>query len=82
MDIKETIVKVIHEAASHRESEIVEGFDGNSILLDSGLDSLGYAIVVALLEEELNYDPFSLMEEPVYPKTLNEFIDIYKNFSG
>lgn len=47
-------------------------------LLRSGLDSLGFAILVARLEEELGYDPFVLMADPVYPRTFGEFVDIYE----
>jgi len=50
------------------------------LLLESGLDSLGFAILVAALEEKLNYDPFTMMDEPVYPKTFAEFINIYERF--
>ena len=50
----------------------------NSVLLESGLDSLGFAILVVRLEETLGYDPFVLMSEPVYPKTFGEFLDIYE----
>jgi len=33
---------------------------------------------VARLEEELKADPFSVMAEPVYPRTLADFISIYE----
>lgn len=49
-------------------------------LLQSGLDSLGFAVLVTRLEDELGYDPFSLMEEAVYPRTLGEFVEIYERF--
>ena len=49
----------------------------DTILLDSGLDSLGFAILVARLEEKLGYDPFVLMKEPIYPTTFAEFVAIY-----
>jgi Phosphopantetheine attachment site len=46
-------------------------------VFESGLDSLGFAILVAQLEETLGYDPFVCMSEPVYPTTLGEFVDVY-----
>lgn len=52
----------------------------DTVLLQSGLDSLGFAILVARLEEELGYDPFLLMSEPVYPRTFGEFLDLYERF--
>ncbi|AML51903.1 acyl carrier protein [Falsihalocynthiibacter arcticus] len=48
------------------------------ILLDSGLDSLGFAILVVELEGRLGFDPFSLSEEAFYPQTFGEFIEFYE----
>lgn len=51
------------------------------VLLDSDLDSLGFAVLVTRLEERLGFDPFSIMEEPVYPSTLGELIDVYEQMA-
>ena len=48
-------------------------------MLDSGLDSLGFAILVARLEEELGFDPFVEMKEAVYPTTFADFVKILRN---
>jgi hypothetical protein len=56
------------------------GFSDEMILLESGLDSLGFAVLVARLEQDLGYDPFSLMEEAVYPRTFGDFVAIYERF--
>jgi acyl carrier protein len=48
-----------------------------TVLLDTGMDSLGFAILVTRLEEELGYDPFSLADEAFYPTTYGEFRDFY-----
>ncbi len=50
------------------------------VLLSSGLDSLGFAVLVTQLNDELGYDPFTLTEEAVYPRTLGEFVAIYERF--
>jgi len=49
----------------------------DTILLDTGLDSLGFAILVTNLEEELEYDPFSLSSDAFYPQTFGEFVKFY-----
>jgi len=55
---------------------------GNDLLLlGTGLDSLGLAMLVVDLEDRLGYDPFTLMEEPVYPKTFGDFVQMYERFS-
>ncbi|MDN3715940.1 acyl carrier protein [Vibrio breoganii] len=59
-------------------SERYEQIDDDQILLESGLDSLGFAILVALLEEELDFDPFQELEDAIYPTTFGEFVAIYE----
>jgi len=51
--------------------------DADTVLLDSGLDSLGFAIFVSQLEEELGYDPFTLSQDAYYPQTFGEFVTFY-----
>ncbi len=48
-------------------------------LLDLGLDSLSFAIIVSRLETELGVDPFSENEDAPFPVKLGEFIRFYEN---
>jgi acyl carrier protein len=48
-------------------------------LLDSGLDSLCFAIVVARLENALGVDPFSEDEDARFPVTFGDFVRFYEN---
>ncbi|HSY73301.1 MAG TPA: hypothetical protein VK798_13695 [Alloacidobacterium sp.] len=48
-------------------------------LLDSGLDSLCFAMIVARLEGQLEADPFSASEDAVFPVTFGEFVSFYEN---
>lgn len=52
----------------------------DTVLLDSGLDSLGFAIFVSQLEEDLGYDPFTLAEDAYYPQTFEEFVAFYARY--
>jgi len=54
--------------------------EDSTVLLDTGLDSLGFAIIVTRLEELLDYDPFSLSEDAFYPQTFGEFAAFYEKF--
>lgn len=51
-----------------------------TVLLESGLDSLGFAIFVSQLEEELGYDPFTLADDAYYPQTFAEFVAFYEKY--
>ena len=48
-------------------------------LLDSGLDSLCFAIIVSRLETVLGVDPFSASEDAPFPVNMGEFIRFYEN---
>ncbi len=48
------------------------------MLLESGLDSLCFAIIVATLEDELGYDPFTEAEDVYFPVTLGDFLRFYE----
>jgi acyl carrier protein len=75
--LREKVLACLADAAEARGMRADLDLKDNSVLLDSGLDSLGFAVLVVRLEDTLGYDPFVLMSEPVYPKTFGEFLDIY-----
>lgn len=80
MKIRETIEKLFSDSLREAEAPVPVVFDDTTVLLESGLDSLGFAVLVTRLELALGYDPFSLMTEPVYPRTFGEFVAIYERF--
>jgi acyl carrier protein len=49
------------------------------VLLDSGLDSLGFAVLVARLEDTLGIDPFTAAEDAMFPLTLGDFVKVYES---
>jgi acyl carrier protein len=49
------------------------------VLLDSGLDSLGFAVLVARLEDQLGVDPFTASEDALFPVTFGDFVKVYEN---
>ncbi len=48
-------------------------------LLDSGLDSLSFALIVARLEDALGFDPFDVAEDVKFPVTFGDFVRLYDN---
>ena len=50
-------------------------------MLDSGLDSLGIAILVTRLEDTLGLDPFTDSDITSPPVTLGDFIQLYEHAS-
>ena len=47
--------------------------------LQIAVDSLGFAVLVARLEDRLGIDPFSAAEEAVFPVTLGDFVKVYEH---
>lgn len=47
-------------------------------LLQSGLDSLSFALIVARLEDALGFDPFDSAEAVVFPVTFGDFVRLYE----
>jgi acyl carrier protein len=78
MSIKSTIVSQIQQVASEQDKALAP-LTENLVLLDSGLDSLSIAILVARLEESLGFDPFTESDDVPYPVTLGDFIRFYEN---
>jgi len=47
-------------------------------LLQSGLDSLSFALIVARLEESLGFDPFDSADDLKFPVTFGDFVKLYE----
>ena len=78
--IETTIRQTFKETFEEQVEEgVAPDLEADTILLETGLDSLGFAIVVARLEEELGFDPFSLSDEARYPVTFSDFVRFYTN---
>jgi acyl carrier protein len=77
MSLRSEILGQFKQVASEQGKNLAPLID-DLTLLDSGLDSLCFAIVVARLEDALGLDPFSTAEEG-FPVTLGEFISFYEN---
>jgi acyl carrier protein len=76
--IRKVFVEVFE---NHVEGKEMPQLTDTSVLLETGLDSLGFAILVTSLEEEMDFDPFTESDEPYYPVTFADFVNFYhRNF--
>ena len=78
MSIRSTILSQIAEIAEQQKKRLAPLTDGLP-LLESGLDSLCIAILVASLDDRLDFDPFSREDMPKLPVTLGDFIALYEH---
>jgi acyl carrier protein len=78
MNVRSEIIDLFTRVAQEQGIRLVPITD-DLPLLDSGLDSLCFAIVVARLEGLLGVDPFSSSEDVLFPVTFGEFVRFYDN---
>lgn len=77
-DLNKVIVTAFYEIFDEQAYDVEKPeLVAETVLLDTGLDSLGFALLVLKLEESVGYDPFTISDSPNYPVTLAEFVDFY-----
>jgi acyl carrier protein len=78
MDVRAEVISQFKQVAEEQDKSLAPLTDSLA-LLDSGLDSLCFAIVVARLENALGVDPFSEDEDARFPVTFGDFVRFYEN---
>jgi acyl carrier protein len=81
MSVRETIVAEVERIAADNGGSSPRLTD-DLVLLDSGLDSLAIAILVARLEDALGIDPFTETDDVAYPVTFGDFVKFYEVAAG
>ena len=80
MNHSEIIKKKIIEIIDEMGLDLAAGeITNETVLLESGLDSIGFAVLISSLEEELGFDPFVELENPTYPSTFIDLVNVYEN---
>ena len=75
--LESSIRKVFEQVWQQEKNTGAPALMPDTVLLETGLDSLGFAIFVTSLDEELGFDPFTLSDEAFYPQTFAEFVAFY-----
>ena len=78
LSIQEVVFAEMKKIATQYEKKLVP-LSLDTVLANSGLDSLCFAVLVVRLEERLGVDPFSSSESVGFPATLREFVHVYEN---
>jgi len=78
MSVRSEIVDQFKQVAQEQDRQL-EPLCDELPLLDSGLDSLCFAILVSRLESVLGVDPFSANTDAPFPVNLGELIRFYEN---
>jgi hypothetical protein len=78
MSLRSSIGAQFEQVATEQKRKLAHLSD-NLKLLDSGLDSLSFALIVARLEDSLGFDPFDTDQEIRFPVTFGDFVQLYEN---
>jgi len=80
MSVRATIASQFEQVAREQQRTLALLSD-DMRLVQSGLDSLSFAIIVARLEDSLGIDPFNAAEAVEFPVTFGDFVRLYENFA-
>ena len=78
--IRDVVISGIQRVAREQKKRLGLLTD-DLLLLESGLNSLCLAVLVARLDDELECDPFNGAEVP-FPVTLGDVIRLYEDAAG
>jgi acyl carrier protein len=78
MNVRFEVVTQFKQVAQEQGKRLAPLTDGLE-LLNSGLDSLCFAILVSRLEDALGVDPFTASEDTLFPVTFGDFVSFYEN---
>ena len=76
MSVKNAVADLMLEVARDHKKTLAP-LNDNLVLVESGLDSLCFAILVARLEDQLGVDPFTASDEVQFPVTFGDFVRLY-----
>ena len=77
MSVHDTIIAEMRRIAVEQKKTLGP-LDDDASLMTCGLDSLGFAVLVARLEEQLGTDPFSEADEIALPVTIGDLVRFYE----
>jgi acyl carrier protein len=77
MSVRDQIMSTFKQVAKEQGRRLAPLTDDLK-LTECGLDSLGFVLVVGLLEKSFNVDPFDTAEEIDFPVSLRDFIALYE----
>ena len=75
--VRDSVVAQFEKVAGEQKRTLAPLSD-DLVLLDSGLDSLCFAVLVARLEDKLGRDPFTASDDVAFPVTLGDFVRVYE----
>jgi acyl carrier protein len=80
MSVKSTIASQFKQVAAE-QGRTLSPLTDEQKLIECGLDSLSFAIIVARLEDTLGIDPFNSDRAVEFPVTFGDLVKLYEDFA-
>ena len=81
MSVRLKIMAAMRQIANEQQVTLPP-IDDDLSLHETGFDSLGFAILVARLEDDLGVDPFTISDDATFPLTIGDFVKAYEKVSA
>ena len=78
MSVRLRIIAAMQQIATEQKVKLPP-LNDDLQLHETGFDSLGFAVLVARLEDDLGVDPFTLSDDAAFPLTIGDFMKAYEN---
>jgi acyl carrier protein len=78
MSVRLTVTSQFEQVAVEQKRKLARLSDDLK-LVESGLDSLSFALIVMRLEDALGFDPFDANDGVKFPVTFGDFVKLYEN---
>lgn len=76
--IRSKITELFNEMWREDKASDPPDLKEDTVLLETGFDSMAFAVLVARLDDELGLDPFTTSATADYPRTFGEFVRFYE----
>lgn len=79
MNMEERLAELVRQEIRQAGAKVPDRLERQTILAETGLDSLGFATIVVAMEREFHVDPFGGSDDIIYPETFGELVALYQN---
>jgi hypothetical protein len=78
MSVRSRVLSAMEQIAAEQQVTLPPLEDG-LLLHETGFNSLAFAILVARLEDDLGFDPFTASGDVTFPLTIGDLVRAYEN---
>lgn len=78
MNIETRLIEILRQEIKIASGDPCAALHRDTVLAETGLDSLGFATMMVAMEREFALDPFGGTDDIIYPETFGELLALYE----